>query len=180
MVGRISSPRFVGRLKELDALERLLSGASDGRGSAVLVAGDAGMGKSRLVFELEQRARERGMRVLSGECVPLADGELAFAPVISALRDVVEDPASWEGLETPLRSALAALWPALGAGAGSAGGREQLFEAILRLLVRLAEERPVLLVVEDVHWIDRSSRDLFAFLVRNARHLRIALVATYR
>jgi tetratricopeptide (TPR) repeat protein len=180
MVGRISSPRFVGRVKELDALERLLSDTSDGRGSAVLIAGEAGIGKSRLVSELERRARERGMRVLSGECVPLADGELAFAPVISALREVVEDPASLEGLEAPLRSALAALWPGLGAGTGSVGGREQLFEAILRLLVGLAEERPVLLVVEDVHWIDRSSRDLFAFLVRNARRNRIALLATYR
>jgi DNA-binding CsgD family transcriptional regulator/tetratricopeptide (TPR) repeat protein len=180
MVGRISSPRFVGRVKELDALERLLSGASDGRGAAVLVAGEAGIGKSRLVSELEQRAREQGMRVLSGECVPLADGELAFAPVISALREVAEDPASSEGLDAPLRLALTALWPASGAGTGWAGGREQLFEAILRLLVGLAEKRPVLLVVEDVQWIDRSSRDLFAFLVRNARHERIALVATYR
>jgi predicted ATPase len=58
MVGRISSPRFVGRVRELDALERLLSGASDGSGSAVLIAGEAGIGKSRLVSELEQRARE--------------------------------------------------------------------------------------------------------------------------
>jgi tetratricopeptide (TPR) repeat protein len=116
--------------------------------------------------------------VNSGE--PGFEGELAFAPVISALREVVEDPASSQGLDAPLRSALAALWPALGAGTGAAGGREQLFEAILRLLVRLAEGHPVLLVVEDVHWIDRSSRDLLAFLLRNVRHERIAVVATYR
>lgn len=110
----------------------------------------------------------------------LAEGELAFAPIIAALRGVMEDGGSLEGLEDPLRSALAALWPVAGAGGSMAGGREQLFEAVYRVLVRLAEERVVALIVEDVHWIDPSSRDLLAFLVRNARRDRIAVVATYR
>jgi hypothetical protein len=90
------------------------------------------------------------------------------------------DEAALEGLGGPLRSALAALWPVPGAPEGVAGGREQLLEGVYRVLAGLAEHRLVLLIVEDVHWIDRSSRDLLAFLVRNARRDAIALVVTYR
>lgn len=180
MVSRISSPRFVGRVEELVALERLLSSAASGSGGAVLVAGEAGIGKSRLVSELEARARAAGALVLVGECVELAEGELPFSPIISALRGVMEDAATLEGLGDPLRSALGVLWPTSGGAEGAAGGREQLFEAVYRVLARVAEERSVLLIVEDVHWIDPSSRDLLAFLVRNTRRDRIAVVATYR
>ena len=180
MVGRISSPVLVGRAAELDALERLLARAASGSGRAVLVAGEAGIGKSRLVSELEERARARDVRVLVGECVELAEGELAFAPVISALREVMEEAAFVEWLEAPQRSALTALWPVVGTGGSGAGEREQLFEAVYRVLARVAQARPVLVIIEDVHWIDPSSRDLLAFLVRNARRDRIAVLTTYR
>lgn len=179
MVSRISSPRFIGRAEELDALERVLAHAESGSGGAVLVVGEAGIGKSRLVGELEERARTSDVLVLVGECVELAEGELSFAPIISALRSVMEDEAVIEGLSPPLRSAAAALWPVLG-GADGIGGREQLFEAVYRVLARLATTCPVLLIMEDVHWIDPSSRDLLAFLVRNARQDPIAIVATFR
>lgn len=115
------------------------------------MAGDAGIGKSRLVAELEERARGRDVRVLVGECVDLAEGELVFAPIISALRGVMEEPASVDWLEAAARSALASLWPVVGAGESLPGGRELLFEAVYRVLARLAETRPVLLIVEDVH-----------------------------
>jgi|HubBroStandDraft_6_1064221.scaffolds.fasta_scaffold00380_7 DNA-binding CsgD family transcriptional regulator/tetratricopeptide (TPR) repeat protein len=180
MVGRISSPRFVGRVAELDVLQRALARASSGTGTAVLIAGEAGIGKSRLVSEFEERARAREALVLIGECVELAEGELAFAPIISALRGVVEDGRALEGIEGPMRSALAVLWPVAGADEGVDTGRERLFEAVYRVLARLAREQAVLLIIEDVHWIDPSSRDLLAFLVRNARRDRIAVVATYR
>lgn len=62
----------------------------------------------------------------------------------------------------------------------SLAGREQLFEAVYQLLARWAEDRPLLLIVEDVHWLDRSSRDLLAFLVRAARRDRIVVLVTYR
>jgi DNA-binding CsgD family transcriptional regulator len=132
------------------------------------------------VSELEKRAQAREVCVLVGECVELAEGELAFAPIISALRGVMEEPASVEWLEAAERSSLASLWPVVGAGESLSGGRELLFEAVYRVLARLAAGRPVLLIVEDVHWIDRSSRDLLAFLVRNARHDRIAVLTTFR
>ena len=180
MIGRISSSRFVGRVAELEALDRLLLEADSGRGGAMLVAGEAGIGKSRLVGELEARARAVDALVLRGECLELAEAELAFAPVISALRGVMEDGEALEGLGPPLRSALAAVWSVPGAAKGGGDGRQQLFEAVYRVLARVARRQPVLLIVEDVHWIDRSSRDLLAFLVRNARRDAIALVATYR
>ena len=79
-----------------------------------------------------------------------------------------------------MRSALGALWPVAGPVVGVDTGREQLFEAVYRVLARLAREQAVLLIVEDVHWIDASSRDLLTLLVRNARHDRVAVVVTYR
>ncbi len=171
----------MGRVAELAALEALLGRSADGSGGAVLVAGEAGVGKSRLVSELVARARAAGRaRVLVGECVELAEGELAFAPIVSALREVMQDSEALGGLASALRSALAALWPVSGGAEGVVGGRAQLFEGVYRVLAGLAGEQPVLIVVEDVHWIDPSSRDLLAFLVRNARHDRVAVVATYR
>jgi DNA-binding CsgD family transcriptional regulator/tetratricopeptide (TPR) repeat protein len=170
----------VGRVAELEALEAFLGRSAAGSGGAMLVAGEAGMGKSRLVSELVARAHaEARTCVLVGECVELAEGELAFAPIVSALREVMKDATALEGLEAPLRSALTVLWPVSGATDG-VGGREQLFEAVYRVLTALAGEQPVLIVLEDVHWIDPSSCDLLAFLVRNARHDRVAIVATYR
>lgn len=75
-VRRISSPVFVGRRSELAALDAVLARAGDGGGSAVLVEGEAGIGKSRLMARLESRARAAGVAVLVGECLPLAGGSL--------------------------------------------------------------------------------------------------------
>lgn len=83
---------FVGRRSELAALDAVLARAGDGDGSAVLVEGEAGIGKSRLMARLESRARAAGVAVLVGECLPLAGGELAFAPIVAALRSVMLDP----------------------------------------------------------------------------------------
>ncbi|MBV9165303.1 MAG: AAA family ATPase, partial [Solirubrobacterales bacterium] len=178
MARRISSPVFVGRAAELATFDRLLEQAAVGTGGALLVAGEAGIGKSRLVAELEARADKSDALVLAGECMELAGGELAFAPIVTALRPVVDDRNAVEQLEPPLRSTLAALWPSL--GETGASSREQLFEGVYRALARLAVDRPVVLIIEDLHWVDRSSRDLLAFLIRNARRDRLLLVATYR
>jgi class 3 adenylate cyclase/tetratricopeptide (TPR) repeat protein len=178
MAQRISSPLFVGRASELEAFEQLVRRAEEGAGCALMVAGEAGIGKSRFLSEIELRLRQAKALVLAGECVEVAEGELAFAPIVAALRPVMDDGGAVYDLDPPLRAALAALWPALGeAGTTS---REQLFEAVYRVLARLAERRLVVLMIEDLHWIDRSSRDLVGFLVRNARRDRLLFVATYR
>ncbi len=179
MAQRISSPRFVGRTSELEAFERLVRRAEEGSGCALMISGEAGIGKSRFLSEIELRLRRAQALVLAGECVEVAEGELAFAPIVAALRPVLDDGDAVHDLEPPLRAALAALWPVLGE-AGTTSSREQLFEGVYRVLARLAERRLVVLMIEDLHWIDRSSRDLLGFLVRNARRDRLLFVATYR
>ena len=178
MACRVSSPRFVGRQAELESLDAVLRRAADGIGGAVLVAGEAGIGKSRLMAQLEARAAAAGAVVLLGECLEFAEGQLAFAPMIAALRPVVGDPELVVGLDPVLRSAVGALWPGSGSAAAHASEREQLFEAVYRVIARLSARQPVLLVVEDVHWIDPSSRDLLAFIVHNTRRDRVVVVIT--
>jgi DNA-binding NarL/FixJ family response regulator/tetratricopeptide (TPR) repeat protein len=180
VVRRISSPVFVGRRSELAALDAVLARAVNGDGSAVLVEGEAGIGKSRLMAQFESCGRAAGLAVLAGECLPLAEGELAFAPVVAALRSVMLDPEVLAGLEPAVRAALGALWPVSGSEPRRPGDREQLFEAVYRVLAGLAARQPVLLIIEDVHWVDPSSRDLLSFVVHNARRDRLAVVATYR
>jgi DNA-binding CsgD family transcriptional regulator/tetratricopeptide (TPR) repeat protein len=180
VVRRISSPVFVGRRPELAALDAVLARAGNGDGSAVLVEGEAGIGKSRLMARLESRGRAAGLTVLAGECLPLAEGELAFAPIVAALRSVMLDPEVLAGIEPALRAALGALWPAAGSDTRRRSDREQLFEAVYRVLAGLAAKEPVLLIVEDIHWADPSSRDLLSFVVHNARHDRLVVVVTYR
>jgi DNA-binding CsgD family transcriptional regulator/tetratricopeptide (TPR) repeat protein len=180
VVRRVSSPVFVGRRPELAALDAVLARAGNGDGSAVLVEGEAGIGKSRLMARLESRGRAAGLAVLVGDCLPLAEGELAFAPIVAALRSVMLDPEVRTGLEPALRAALGALWPVAGSEPRGPSDREQLFEAVYRVLAGLAARQPVLLIVEDVHWVDPSSRDLLSFLIHNARRDRLVVVATYR
>ena len=103
MVGRVSSPRFVDRRKELSAIEAALARTRDGWGSVVFVGGEAGIGKSRLISEVAGRAERDGMTVVIGECLPLGDGELPYAPVVGALRSLVAQREGSE-LETMLGS----------------------------------------------------------------------------
>lgn len=183
---RVSSPRFIGRAAELATLDAALARAAEGQSAAVLVAGDAGMGKSRLVAEFERRARDRDATVLVGECVELAEGELPYGPIVAALRPLVAAAGAGpvRSLHPAVRGAAARLWPEL-ADPGSAilegeFARGQLFEAVHRMLATAAEDRPVVLIIEDLHWSDRSTRDLLAFLIRNARREQLLFVASYR
>ncbi|HEX5900231.1 MAG TPA: AAA family ATPase [Solirubrobacteraceae bacterium] len=176
MTQRVTSPEFVGRERELAGLSAALERAADGRPAVALVSGESGVGKTRLVAELAAGARAQGARVLTGDCVDLGDGELAYAPIVSALRGL--DVGELDGA-----AGLAPLLPQLDppeAGAQSALSQGRVFELLLALLGRLAEAQPLGLVFEDVHWADRSSRDFLAFFVRNARQQRVLLVATYR
>jgi DNA-binding CsgD family transcriptional regulator len=189
MHGRVSSPRFVDRRKELLALEAALARTRDGRGSVAFVGGEAGIGKSRLISELAGRAERDGMTVLIGECVPLGDGELPYAPVVEALRSLVAQRQGTE-LEAMLGSVheeLSALLPELpsicrGVASPSAqeGSQARLFDQLRALLASAAGARPLVLVVEDFQWADRSTCELLAFLIRTTRREPIALIISYR
>ena len=183
MANRMTSARFVGRAGELAELEAALHDAGGKRSSLVLVAGESGVGKSRLLGELTGRARERDALVLVGDCVDLGEGELPYAPLIGALRPLLRDghPAL-DALPDPLRDALTAVLPGLGNRVGNGGEASQssVFEALLALLEGLAQERLVLLAIEDLHWSDRSTRHFLSFLSRTLCGERILVVGTYR
>ncbi len=189
MAGRVSSPVLIGRSNELDHLRAALQLAQGGRSSATLIAGEAGVGKTRLVAEFAELAQSDGAVVLLGGCIDLGEGALPYAPVVEALRGLVRrsDVADLEGILGQGRPELARLMPDLGPVAaesgsslsfGSAQGR--LFEMVLGVLERLAAGTPVVFIVEDLHWSDQSTRDLLGFLVRNLRDAPVMLVFTYR
>jgi DNA-binding CsgD family transcriptional regulator len=164
----------------------LLDDAASGRAVVALVSGDAGVGKTRLVNEVTDLAAERGFAVLSGHCAEVGDS-VPYLPLADALRTATRAPGAAAGVLEALaaRPVLGRLLPEGGAGqpAGAEGAgmaRQQMFGAVLGLLAELAADRPVLLVLEDLHWADASSRDLVTFLSRVLRTERIALIGTYR
>ncbi|GAA2394585.1 LuxR family transcriptional regulator [Nonomuraea africana] len=185
-MGRSVSPVFVGREAELSVLTESFDEARKGAATAVLLGGEAGVGKTRLVQSFAERAAADGAHVLFGGCVELSSDGLAYAPFTAALRQLVREIGTArigsllpEGAERDL----ARLLPEFGepsADGDTDTGRARLFEQFLTLLERLAESRPVVLVVEDIHWADRSSRDLIAFLSRNLRESQVLMVLTYR
>jgi predicted ATPase len=185
MGGRVASPVFVGRVEELELLEAARRRAADADPAVVLVGGEAGIGKTRLVAELAARCATEGTRVLAGGCVPVGDGALPYAPIVEALRTLVAEVGvgAVRELVGPSWPELARLLPTLGepvAGPAGQAAQTRLFELLLGLLGRLSERVPLVLLVEDLHWADQSTRDLLAFLVRNLRRERVLLVVTYR
>ncbi len=185
MGGRVASPTFVGRVEELGVLEAARVRAASSEPAVVLVGGEAGVGKTRLVAELTASCEANGTRVLTGGCVPVGDGTLPYAPIIEALRALLADLGADKVRELvgPSWPELGRLLPGLGepvAGPPGDAAQTRLLELLLGLLGRLGEWAPLVLVVEDLHWADRSTRDLLAFLVRNLRRERILLVVTYR
>ena len=189
MVGRVSSPSLVGRAEDLARLEASLEQADGGRPMTVLVAGEAGIGKSRLVNEFTLRASRGGASVLRGACVALIQDGLAFAPLVEALRGFLQQLESAElaALIAEDRGLLSRLLPELGQSdqvvpePDKVGdGQTRLFYVLRRLLQRLAEDAPVVLVVEDLHWVDRSTLEFLSYLVSSLRDERLLIVVSYR
>jgi DNA-binding CsgD family transcriptional regulator/tetratricopeptide (TPR) repeat protein len=184
---RATSPVLVGRADQLSVLEAALSPSRRGGPSVLLVGGEAGVGKSRLMSEFAARANAAGARVLTGGCVELGTDGLPFAPFTAVLRELVRDLGP-DGVAALLPSGVtrdfARLLPEFGAADGDAGdivARARLFEQVLALLERLADDGPVVLLIEDAHWADRSTRDLLAFLVSRQQVLDgVLIVVTYR
>jgi predicted ATPase len=179
------SPVFAGRKAELTLLAAAFEDAAGSAPRTVLTGAEAGGGKSRLITEFTATVADRAM-VIAGGCVELGAGGLPYAPFTAALRQLVRARGAAEvaGL-LPGHAAgeLGVLLPDFGsppAGADPGTARARLFEVLLTLLETLAERQPVVLVVEDVHWADRSTCDLLSFLVRNIRQARVLLVVTFR
>ncbi len=192
----LASPVMVGRGEQLATLEQVFDRARSGSPATVLLGGDAGAGKTRLITEFGARHADEVL-LLSGGCVDLGSSGLAFAPFTAALRGLLRETGI-EGVASLLPGGapveLGRLLPAL-AGPGSrdpeahdraahrddAAARARLFEELLGLLESLADQRPVVLVIEDVHWADQSSRDLLAFLARNLQPATpLLMLVSYR
>ncbi len=184
MATGVTSKRLVGRSLELAQLQAALADAAAGQPSLAFVVGESGVGKSRLVDELKTRAATDGTRVLSGDCVALGDGELAYAPLITALRPLVrDDDPVLAALPADIRAELATLLPGLGEQrerVRAAGEQARVFEALLAVLEGLARSAPVLLVIEDLHWADASTRAFLRFLSSTLGDEPLLLVASYR
>jgi DNA-binding CsgD family transcriptional regulator len=173
---------LVGRDRELAVLDKELQRSSSGTTRCVIVGGEAGIGKTRLLAEMGTRAGPDS-RVAWGQCVEMGTNGVPYAPFISALRSLSAEIGR-DGLAQSLgpgRAELARLLPELGPAAPESDvGRGRLFEAVASLLERGAEAAPVVVVIEDLHWADSSTRELLAFLVRSLQDAPVLLALSYR
>ena len=164
---------LVGRGPELAELGTAL-GLDDGRPrEAVLLGGDAGIGKTRLLSEVVDRARSAGFGVLVGHCIDLGDSAPSFQPFVEAFT------ALPEAERTALDESVPALAALLDSGL-AAVDRAEVLTSVARALEILAEHRPVLLVVEDAHWADASTRQLLQVLLARSFGRPVALLVSYR
>jgi predicted ATPase/DNA-binding CsgD family transcriptional regulator len=187
MQGQESSPELIARQRELGELGELLAEAEQQRARFVLLGGEAGVGKSRLLDALLQSAQPRA-RVLVGRCVDLGEAGLPFVPVVEVLRRLGRDLGP-EGIAQALgsnRFELARLVPQLSservtpAERMASGSQASLFSAMLDALEGLAAEQPLVVAFEDLHWADASTLALLTYLAGNLHKTRMLLVATVR
>jgi predicted ATPase len=177
---RVTSPTFVGREDELARLDAAAQMATTA-GQLVVIAGDAGVGKTRLIEEAASRWRARGGTAVVGGCVDLGGLGPGYAPFLEVLRRLrTEVDAAL--LDQLLRDSAPELLPLLTGGFEAHGVRQDAVLAhALALFEAIGEHLPGLVVVfEDLHWADPSTRDLVAFLARNLRAAKVALMLTYR
>lgn len=181
VTARAFSTKLIGRDAELARLRDALKRARGDEPSAVLIGGEAGVGKTRLVGEFIAGGVADGARILTGQCLELGEEGLPFAPFAAALRDLLrrDGAAAFAGHELDFARLLPELGPA-GPETLSDARRGHLFDLVVGLFTQIAAERPLVLLIEDLHWADRSTRDLIAYLVRSTRSSPILLVATYR
>ena len=192
--------RLVGRERELEHLRHCFDLAQSGRGQAVSIIGDAGLGKSRLLYEFRQTLASHDCLWLDGRCHPYGMA-LAYGPMVEMLKqrfqldvsDQDEDiqhkvQRGLEGMSPALRSAapyllhLLAVETAHGLPAGLAPEaiKHHIFEALRGLVDESAARCPVVLALEDLHWVDATSAEFLTFLLDHLAGTRVLLVCTYR
>lgn len=177
---------LVGRTAELGTLAAALDEAKRGRGSVHMLAGEGGIGKTRLTSAAQELAAGRGFARVMGRAFPVETGipyalfADAFVPLLRSM-----PPATLQTLSRGGLAELSLLFPALDGGAGAvrvgdAGElKPRLLDAFGQLVQRLARREPLLLVLENLHWADPSSFDLLHFVARNAADQPLVLLCTY-
>ncbi len=179
MRARPSGSTFAGREAELQQLEEAFANLESSGARTVLIAGEAGIGKTRLTEELLARARAAGALTGIGACSPV-EGGLPYGPIVGVLRDLARqlDPALVATVVEPPRAALGFARDGM-AGHGDVN-KTQRFEAVLECFGLLGEQRRTVLVLEDLHWADSASIELLDFLTRNLGASPVLLVGTFR
>jgi eukaryotic-like serine/threonine-protein kinase len=188
LLDRIARGRLVARAEETAVANRLWQQAMKGDGQTLLISGEPGIGKTRLVQELKVQAEINRARSLWAECY--AEGSAPYAPIMQILTQIFQNGAlaavdlpeyAANGLLT-IAPALQPLFPDLSPTRLQEPQAEQqrLLDSVLALLTLLAEQTPLLLVVDDAHWADSAGLNLLRYLARRGRGLRLLLVLTYR
>lgn len=165
---------LVGRQAERERLAEALERARMGSGSLVLLAGEAGVGKTRLASDL---AADANALALWGAASHSA--KAPYGPIVAALRSYLRSNADGLAGCGPLRPHLALILPELGEPAVSSD-RATLFEAVRCALAHLAEERHVLVVLDDLHWSDEATLELLSALAEPLSELAVLVIAAYR
>ena len=178
-------PVFIGRVSERDALFRLIDRTRSGQGGVALVCGEAGIGKSRLVAEAKAEASDLGFLLLLGSCFQM-DSSYPYAPLLDLLRTSALPTAD---APAPVVLEFARLLPELAPNiSGSPPAplpdpeqeKRRLFAALTRFFKERASQRPVLLVIEDLHWCDDVSLEFLQSLARSCATQPLLLLMTYR
>lgn len=181
---------FVGRQDELETLSTALERAASGLGGCFMLGGEAGMGKSRLIAKVSLRSREQNVSTLYAACL-YADAPSPYGPIVEIIEAIsARQPAQRDGadpLERQIADSLAAARRALGLGdasgpsdQGAPESQAQTFELLTHLLATLARRRPLLVVLDDLHWASPTLLQLLHHLARGLQSSRILLVGAYR
>ncbi len=186
-------PILIGRRAELAALQECIEATARGQGGVVLLSGEAGIGKSRLMAELQRPAEAQGFQLLSGQCFP-TDRSCPYAPLLDLLRAFLA-PFSSAQIATALGASAHALvlllpeqvqqlpeivsLPSL-SSLDPEQEKRRLFAALAEVFTKQANARPVLLVVEDIHWSDESTLEFLLFFARKTVASRLLVLLTYR
>jgi ATP/maltotriose-dependent transcriptional regulator MalT len=184
----VRSQHIVGRAEQRAQLRHALDDVIDDGSRFVIIGGDAGSGKTTIVeafvADLFGPVSDRKAQVIRGQCVPMGEEGLPYAPIVGALRDLVnqhgrEQILEWVGTG---RQALGALLPDLATPPRGSDDtiRLQLYEAVTMLLERASENGPLVVIMEDIHWADESTRHVLRFLARALTDAPVMIVATYR
>jgi DNA-binding NtrC family response regulator/tetratricopeptide (TPR) repeat protein len=192
--------RFVGRERELAALHELLARAEAGRGQVVGIVGEPGVGKSRLLYEFRQRLSWKRVLSLEGQSVSYGS-TIPYLPVLDLLRAYfqIEERDDPQRIREKVTSTLLTLDDALGAARAPffallnlpvedmqwqaldpSQRRQQMLDALKRLVLRESRVQPVLLVLEGLHWIDAETQVFLESLIESLPAARVLLLVTYR
>jgi ATP/maltotriose-dependent transcriptional regulator MalT len=182
----LHTDHLVGRVEELSSLDRVLAELGQGRSAAILLVGEPGIGKTRLLAELASRADARGHLVLTGSASEL-ERDLPFSVFVDAIDEYLRGlaPNRFDAFDDDVRTELAHVFPSLttlasGSQVALQHERYRSHRAVRSLLERLAPAQPLVLVLDDLHWADSASIELLGALLRRPPAARVLLALAMR